>query len=195
VVDRALDRLEYCFSRVSLRGYRVDGGACFDHLHGDQFAMFVYWLANSAWRDFGDDALAKKFTLLNRARHALLIMYDTQLPDIFLIPHTVGTVIGKGTYADFLVVCQNVTIANDLTTHLTFGRGVVLFPGAFVVGKGTIGEASAITANSTIQYLDIPPNTIASGRSPDVELRPRKRDFLARYFLPPYPGHEGNINQ
>jgi serine O-acetyltransferase len=188
VVPIALERLEHCFSRIALRGYRDDAGACFDHLYGDQVAMLIYFLASTAWERFGDGNLAKKLTLLNRARNALLIMYDTKLPDIFVIPHTVGTVIGKATYADFLVVCQNVTIANDLTTHLTFGPGVVLFPGSFVVGTGTIGEGAAIGANSTLQYQDVPPNTLVTGSSPNIEMRPRKRDFLARYFLPPYPG-------
>lgn len=191
VFERALERLEYCFKHVALRGYRDGEEACFDHLFGDQCAAFIYFLANTAWREFGDAALAKKFTLLNRARHAILIMYDTQLPDIFLIPHTVGTVIGKGTYGDYLVVCQNVTIANDLTTRLTVEPGVILFPGAFVVGTGTIGTGSVITANSTLQYQDVPPNTMVSGRSPDAVMRARKRDFLGRFFVPPYPGWEG----
>lgn len=190
-IDLALERTEHCFARVALRGYRDEDGARFDHLHGDQFAAFVYFASNSAWRDLGDAALAHKLSLLNRARHALLIMPDTQLPDVFVIPHTVGTVIGKASYSDYLVVCQNVTVANDLTTHLTFGPGVILFPGAFVVGKGSIGEGCVVAANATLQYQDVPPNTIVSGRSPDAEMRPRRRDFLARFFVPPYPGYEG----
>ena len=194
VLDRALDRVEYCFSRIALRGYRDAAGATFDHLHGDQSAAFFYFLANCAWRDFDDATLAKKFTQLNRARNALLVMYDTQLPDIFVIPHTVGTVIGKGQYANYLVVCQNVTIANDIATTLTFEPGVILFPGAFVVGTGTIGTGSVITANTTLQYRDVPPNSMVSGRSPAIEFRPRKKDFLSRFFLPPYPGYEETVS-
>ncbi|MEO9170192.1 MAG: hypothetical protein ABI282_03285 [Candidatus Baltobacteraceae bacterium] len=190
-VDVALERLERCFSRIALGGYRDDRGrATFDHLHGDQFATFVYFVANSAWAEFGDDRLAKKATLLNRSRHALLVMYDTILPDVFVIPHTVGTVIGKGEYGNYAVFCQNVTIANDLTTFLTVGEGVVFFPGVFVVGNGSIGAASVITSNSTVSYADIPPNTMVRGMSPQLELWPRKRDFLCRYFTPPYPGWE-----
>src|SRR6202044_1894337 len=74
----ALERTERCFERIALRGYRDEaGGASFDHLHGDQFASFLYLLANTAFREFGDDRLAKKVTLLNRSRNALLVMYDT----------------------------------------------------------------------------------------------------------------------
>lgn len=194
VVDRALERTEHCFERVALRGYRDAAGATFKHLHGDQFAAFLYFASNAAWTAFGDEALAQKLSLLNRMRHGLLIMPDTQLPDIFVIPHTVGTVVGKASYSDYLVICQNVTIANDLSTFLTIGAGVVLFPGAFVVGKGTIGEGVVVAANSTLQYQDVPPHTIFNGHSPNAQMNPRKRDFLARFFLPPYPGFEGDAS-
>jgi len=182
-IDAALQRTEFCFKHVALRGYRTaDGDANFSHLHGDQFATFLYLLANSAWRA-GDEALAGKVMLLNRTRHAIAIMYDTILPDIFVIPHTVGTVIGKGTYGDYLVVCQNVTVANDITSSLTIGSGVILFPGAFVVGTGTIGSGSVITANTTISYNDIPPDSMVRGCSPHLEIWPRKREFLNRFFI------------
>lgn len=180
--DHALDRLEHCFKHVALRGYGGKGEAHFDHLFGDQFASFVYFLANSAWKA-GHESAAKKLTLLNRMRHAILIMHDTVLPDIFVLPHTVGTVIGKGRYGDYLVVCQNVTIANDITTTLTFGQGVILFPGAFVVGTGTIGSGSVITANSTVSYTDVPADSMVRGSSPNLEMWPRTRDLLSRFFF------------
>jgi serine O-acetyltransferase len=190
VLDLALERIEFCFERVALAGYRDEDGATFDHRHGDQCAALLYRCSNRAFRDRDDPELGAMFSALNRARHALLIMHDTDLPDIFVVPHTVGTVIGKATYGNYLAICQNVTVANDPATRLTFDEGVVLFPGAFVVGTGSIGTASAVAANSTLQYQDLPPNTIAIGHSPDIEFRPRKRDFLARYFLPPYPGSD-----
>jgi serine O-acetyltransferase len=191
VTRRALERVERCFSRIALRGYRdAQGIATFDHLHGDQFASFLYLAANSAWCEFEDEPLARKLTLLNRARHALVVMPDTKLPEIFVIPHTVGTVIGKGSYGNYSVFCQNVTIANDITTYLSVGEGVVFFPGAFVVGRGSIGEGAIITANSTVSYCDVPAHTMVRGTSPHLEMWPRKRDFLARYFTPPYPGSE-----
>jgi serine O-acetyltransferase len=191
VLPTTLERLERCFSRIALRGYRDEGGeARFDHLHGDQFAAFIYLAANTAWREFGDDALAKKLTRLNRACHALLVMYDTQLPEVFVIPHTVVTVIGKGSYGNYTVFCQNVTIANDLSTFLTVGEGVIFFPGSFAVGDGSIGDGVVVAANTTISYQEIPSHMMVRGMSPNLEVWPRKRDFLARFFTPPYPGWE-----
>lgn len=181
VFEQALDRVDRCFSHIALRGYSDAEGATFNHLHGDQFASFLYLLSRCAW-EAGDESGARKLSLLNRMRHAIVIMPDTKLPDIFCIPHTVGTVIGKGDYSDFLVVCQNVTIANDITTWLTIGRGVILFPGAFVVGTGRIGDGAVITANSTLSYVDVPPDSMVRGASPDITIWPRKRNLLSRYF-------------
>ena len=43
-VPGALERLEHCFTRISNK-YFFDGrSAVFDHLHGDQYAMWLYFL-------------------------------------------------------------------------------------------------------------------------------------------------------
>ena len=195
VLPHALERTERCFSHVALRGYRDENGnASLDHLHGDQFATFLYFLANTAFTEFDDDRLAKKLTLLNRSRHALLVMYDTILPEIFAIPHTVGSTIGKARYSNYTVICHNVTVANDLTTFLSIGEGVVLFPGAFVVGAGSIGDLVVVTTYSTVAYQDVPADTMVRGQSPHLETWPRRRDFLARFFVPPYPGSAGSTH-
>lgn len=191
ILPIALERTERCFARIALPHYRDGrGNVTFDHLHGDQFAMFLYFVANTAWAQFEDVALAKKLTLLNRDRHALLVMYDTQLPEIFAIPHTVGTVIGKGSYGDFTVFCQNVTVTNDGVEGLNVGQGVIFFPGAFAGGRCTIGEGAVLTANSTVNYEDIPAHTMVRGSSPRLETWPRTKDLLSRFFTPPYPGSE-----
>jgi serine O-acetyltransferase len=189
IFSYALERTAQCFSRVALPHYRDERGeATFDHLHGDQFAMFLYFAANSAWAQREDIELAKKLTLLNRDRHGLLVMYDTQLPDIFVIPHTVGTVIGKGSYGDFTVFCQNVTVTNDGVEGLDVGSGVIFFPGSFAGGRCVIGEGAVLTANSTVSYEDIPANTMVRGASPHLETWPRTKDLLSRFFTAPYPG-------
>ncbi|HXW51021.1 MAG TPA: hypothetical protein VEJ41_03430 [Candidatus Acidoferrales bacterium] len=191
ILPIALERTERCFARIALPHYRDERGeATFDHLHGDQFAMFLYFAANTAWSRFEDVALAKKLTLLNRDRHALLVMYDTLLPDIFAIPHTVGTVIGKGSYADYTVFCHNVTTTNDGLDAFSVGEGVIFFPGAFAGGRCRIGDGAVLTANSTVSYEDVPPNTMVRGSSPHLETWPRSKDLLARFFTPPYPGYD-----
>ena len=49
--NRALERLEYCFSRLRLKGFYDSEGPRFNHLHSDQYAIFLYYLANTAHRE------------------------------------------------------------------------------------------------------------------------------------------------
>jgi len=45
-VDGALQRLEHCFSHVGNKYFFDGASAVFDHLHGDQYAMWLYLLGN-----------------------------------------------------------------------------------------------------------------------------------------------------
>ena len=93
-VDLALDRVAYSFKHSAVRHYCVAGEPRFNHLFSDQYAAFLWFLANTLWKARGAPVLDKLFCL-NKALHAFECMYDTLLPDIFFLSHTVGTVLGK----------------------------------------------------------------------------------------------------
>src|SRR5450631_1592411 len=70
-VDLALGRVEHCFSRVRLKGFFDAGQPRFSHRHCDQYAIFLYYLANSAFREKPGHPIADKAYALNKALHAL----------------------------------------------------------------------------------------------------------------------------
>lgn len=181
-ITLALERVEYCFERIALPGYTHGREALFNHLHGDQSAVFLYYAANSAWRDLEDEELAAKFFLLNKMRNGLVCMYDTCLPEVVLLNHTVGTVLGKATYGNFLVVYQNVTVGTDRGCRPTLGEGVVIYGGSTIIGETTIGDRVAIGAGSLIADSRVPSDCVIAGRHPDAIVKPRKRDFVGHYF-------------
>ena len=41
----ALGRMEHCARHVRMKGWWCDGGPYFHHLHTDQYAVFLYYLA------------------------------------------------------------------------------------------------------------------------------------------------------
>lgn len=182
VVGRALERVEYAFARIVLRGYSTDGQATFSHLQGDQYAAFLYFAAHSAWRDREDTVLASKLFLLNKALNGIVIMYDTILPDVFVLMHTVGTVLGKAAYGNYLVAAQNVTVGMDRDGTPTFGERVVLYGGSSVIGRSSIGERVTVASNATVRGTDVPPRSIVAGVAPDLKIRPAARDVSALYF-------------
>ncbi len=181
VIDEALQRTEQCFAAITLHGYRRDGAPYFNHLHGDQRAIFNYFAANSAWRR-GDIELASRFFLLNKMQNGLVCMFDTQLPDIFVLIHTVGTVLGKASYANYFVAYQNVTIGTESGREPTIEEHTVIYGGSMVLGATRVGKGSVVAAQSILVDAQIPPNSVVAGRSPAPIIKTRKRDFAVQYW-------------
>lgn len=182
VVRRALERVEHSFSRIVLPGYSRDGRATFRHLQGDQYAAFLYFASHSAWKDREDADLASKLFLLNKALSGIVVMYDTVLPDVFVLMHTVGTVLGKANYGNYFVAAQNVTVGMDRGEIPTFGERVVLYGGSVVIGNSHIGDRVTVASNAVVRGENVPPGHVVAGTSPDLTVKAATRDVAALYF-------------
>ncbi|HEY1727874.1 MAG TPA: hypothetical protein VGG22_05860 [Candidatus Baltobacteraceae bacterium] len=182
VVRRALVRVEQAFAHIVLPGYRRDGQPVFSHLHGDQYASFLYFAAHAAWSERENEPLASKLFLLNKALNGIVIMYDTILPEVFVLMHTVGTMLGKANYGNYLVAAQNVTVGMDRGEIPTFGERVVLYGGSVVIGKASIGSNVTVAANTTVRGERVPSGSVVAGASPDLTVKDAKRDVSALYF-------------
>ena len=167
--DLALERLEYCFSYIRIQGYSTaDGNPFFYHLNSDQYSQFLYYLSNSLWKLNGSQNICDKLILLNKALHGCWFSYKNNLPNIFLLVHPVGTVIGNVNYSDYLVVYQNVTVNTirsniggiSVTYDQTFGKGLLLTAGAKIIGRESIGDWVTIGVNSCVYKQEIPSNSI-----------------------------------
>ncbi|HEV7180347.1 MAG TPA: hypothetical protein VGN11_10750 [Candidatus Baltobacteraceae bacterium] len=180
-IDAALVRTERCFSAITLPAYARDGEPYLSHLHGDQFAVFLYYLSNAAYRN-GDRMLAEKAMLLNKARNGIVVTYDTELPEHLLLIHTVGTVLGKATYGDFFVATQNVTVGTHRGAAPVFGAGVILYPHAFVAGRCTFGDHTRVAAGAVVLDLQCAPGSVVSGAHPNVSIHSSARHSLGDYF-------------
>lgn len=181
VVDEALQRVERCFQSIILPGYRRDEQPYFNHLHGDQRAVFNYYASNCAYR-LGDGELATRFFLLNKMQNAFVCMYDTELPDVFLLIHTVGTVLGKASYGNYFVAYQNVTVGTEDGRSPTFDEHCVVYGGSMVLGGTHVGRASVVSAQTVLIDETIPANSVVAGRKAALTVKPRKRDFAVQYW-------------
>ena len=150
-VELALDRVEHCFSRVRLKGFFADGQARFSHWHCDQYAIFLYYLANTAFRERPGHPIADKAYALNKALHALDAFYEVQLPDVFAVQHPVGTVLGRASYLDYFICYHNCTVGANLDNdYPSFGRGIVMYGGSRVIGKTAVGDNSFVSTGAII---------------------------------------------
>jgi serine O-acetyltransferase len=190
----ALERLEHCIGHSPVKYFRHGGEPVFDHLHTDQYAMFLYFLANEAYRTVGDLRLAAKCYSLNKTLHALDVYYEVELPDIFVLQHPVGTVLGRAKYADYLYVYQRCSVGTNLDgAGPVFGTGTVLFGGSVVIGECQIGANCWVSAGTQIMDEDVPPNSVVFGASPGLIVKPTARHVARDMFM--VNGTEGGVGR
>jgi serine O-acetyltransferase len=171
--ERALERLVHCFTKVNNR-YFFDGEhARFDHLHGDQYAMWLYMASRQLFLDGGPPAWCKKLFLLNKALHGCDIYFEVELPSVFLLVHPLGTVLGRGRYEDYLMVYQRCGVGSNHGVYPSLGRHLTLRPGAAVLGNCTVGDNVTVAAESLVLDRDLPPNTTYIGSPKDHRQLPR----------------------
>lgn len=166
-----MERLEHCFSYVRNK-YFFDGGqARFSHLHGDQYAMFLYLLSNATQRSQAGEDLSSKLFLLNKALHGIDAYHEVELPSIFLFVHPLGTVLGRGRYSDFLVVYQRCGVGSNHDVYPELGEHCTLRPGSSVLGTCKVGRCTTIAAESLLLDRDLPDGSLYIGNPRDFTIR------------------------
>src|SRR5438270_2621988 len=177
-VDLALGRVEHCFSRVRLKGFFANGQASFSHWHCDQYAIFLYYLANSAFREKPGHPIADKAYALNKALHALDAFYEVELPDLFAVQHPVGTVLGRASYSDYFICYHNCTAGANLDNdYPSFGRGIVMYGGSRVIGRTSVGDNTFVSTGAiVIDGGPLEPNSVLHGTYPKAGRSRTDRD-------------------
>lgn len=184
-VDICLQRVEYCFSRINSDYYHNEGQIIFNHLHSDQYAAFLYFLANTVWHEGGNPALASKLYYLNKLLHSVDIYYAVELPAVFCLVHPVGTVLGRARYDNYFVAYQRCTVGGNLALEYpVVGEGVAMFAGSSLIGRCQIGSNSAIAAGALVMDTDVPADHVAFGMHPAVQFKPASTRTRDRFFLP-----------
>jgi serine O-acetyltransferase len=182
-ISIALERVEFCFSRVNDK-YFFDGKqTLFNHLHTDQYAMFLYYLCNTIWRREGDLSLASKVYYLNKTLNAVDIFYEVELPDIFLLVHPLGTVLGRGQYSNYFVAYQRCTVgANAEHVFPVIDEGVAMYGGSMLMGTSHIHKNSRIAAGSFVLDREFGENQLIFGNHPNVVSKLSTHNVFTRNF-------------
>lgn len=173
-VSGALERAEYCFSKLKGKYFLKQDGFALDYLHGDKYAMFLYFVSNEAYKN-KHNILYQKCSLLNKHLFGLDLFGHISMPDIFLLVHPVSTVIGRAEFENYLVIYQGVTIGGvhkgGAINYPKIGSGVVLYSNTSALGNCTIGDNVILGANSSVVNTDIAQDTLVTGYYPDNKLR------------------------
>ncbi len=177
IFSDSLKRLEHCFSYVNNR-YFFDGkSSFFNHLHGDQYSMWLYILSNELFLQKGNISLCNKLFLLNKHLHACDIFYEVNLPSVFLLVHPMGTVLGRGIYSDFFVAYQRCGIGSNHDIYPKLGRNVTMRPGSAILGDSEIGDGCQIASEGLVIDLKIPSNSTYFGNPSNHKIKQNKHVF------------------
>jgi serine O-acetyltransferase len=181
-----LERLEVCFSGLRGAHFHRGGLPSFDHLNGDQYSMFLYLVSSEAHRA-GDRQMAVKSYLLNKALHGIEVFYEVELPPVFWFSHAVGTVLGRASYGNGLLVAQGCTVGNKDGKYPTLGEKVVLLANSSLIGDCRIGSRVCIGAGSQLIEETVPDDSTVVGSTPNVRILPKRWSLLKGYFAPELP--------
>jgi serine O-acetyltransferase len=181
-VVTSLERLENCFAGIRRKYYTVDGAAVFDHLNSDHMAMWLWFLGNQVWRATGEQAVPTKLFYLNKVMHGLDLYFSVAMPEVFLLVHPVGSVIGAAEYGEHLVVYQNCTIGSEGGAYPRFGDGAILYARSTVLGACHVGDDVVFAANSFVIDTDVPANSIVVGQYPHQRILPNPTPVRQRMF-------------
>lgn len=183
-VERIISLLPSVIDRICpiINAIRSFDSKLFDHINSLQYCTFLYLLANEYWQVYGSDEFADRLFCLNRTLNSIDLFYSVQMPTVFFISHGLGAVIGNAQYASHLVFFQNVTVGRVGEERPVIGENVVLYPGATITGSTIIGNNSVISAGCHIHGICVPENTLVTGTGANIELKPRKRNYINLYF-------------
>jgi len=178
-LDEALTRVLRCINGIILWEANV-----FDYLHSSQYTLFLYYLANSIWRQKENrDGVCTKLFLLNKALNGIDCFYEIEMPDIFFIGHSVGIVLAKAQYGNYLVFYQNSTVGKNHGVAPIIGSGVVLYPNTAIIGRCKIGSRTVLSQGTSVINADTPENkTVFQGAGAELIFRLTRRDILKDIF-------------
>ena len=178
-VEEALERMHRCVN--SCAPWRPDE---FNVLQSSQHTIFLYYLANTIWRRSGDTAAATRLFLMNKAFNGIDLFYEIAMPEVFYIGHSLGIVLAKATYGNYLVLYQNSTVGRHKDQIPVIGDRVVLYPNTAVVGRAVVENDCVISQGTSVINKRVPAGSMAfaGDKGGELAFRPRPDDLLKEYF-------------
>ncbi len=174
----SLEKIIYCFSHIKNEYYfdSKEKNVLFNYLNTDHYATFLYFLSRTSFKLNKNKKIAEKIYYLNKILHSVDIFYEVKLPNIFLLVHPVGTIVGRANYDDFLTIYQGVNIGSNKNKYPSFSKYVTLRPSSSILGNCEIGENAEIAAGSLIIDKKLKKNHVYFGTPKNFEVKMKKKN-------------------
>ena len=176
-LNEALDRTVNCFSKINNSYYfdKIKKKVIFNHLNSDHLATFLYFLSNSCFKNKKHINICDKIYYLNKMLNSIDLYYEVKMPEIFLLVHPVGTVLGRAEYSNFLIVYQGVNVGSNKNFYPNFSKYVTLRPSTTILGKSHLKENSEMAAGSIIIDKVLKKNSVYFGNPKNFIIKKKKK--------------------
>ena len=177
----ALERLDHCLSNIKSKYYSNKNKVVFNHLNSDHYCTFLYFFSNTLYKNNVNKNVYEKVYNLNKLLNCVDMFYEVILPDIFLVTHPIGTVLGRAQYSDYLTVYQNCTIGSNtnkppsLRKFPNLGKYLTLRPGSAVLGESKVGINCQIASKSILIDQKLSDNTTYFGNPKKFFLKKKEK--------------------
>jgi serine O-acetyltransferase len=171
--EKVLARLERQFARIRSKYYIESGKPVLRLAHNAQFTVFLYWLSRELVAS-GRRVDADRIYALLRMVSGADIYYEVSLPDLWGCDHPLGSVIGRGTFAEdaTFFFSQNCNIGNNGGAYPTVHGNLLMMPNSSLLGhmevSGNVIMSNGACAIDAGKLSDC----IVFGRSPDLITKP-----------------------
>lgn len=176
-LDEALDRLRQCINSVVL--WRENE---FHYLHSEQNTIFLYYLANTIWRNRQNENVCTKLFYLNKTLNGFQCFYNTPMPDRFFVGHSVGIVLVNTTYPEYFAIYQNCTVGKNHGEGPVLEEGIVMYPNSAIIGNCHVLPRTYLAQGCSLINRDTPGNVVAFSNAGAMTFKTPKRDILADIF-------------
>ena len=176
-LDAALERLHACINACA--PWRPDQ---FNVLQSSQHCIYLYYLANTIWRQSGDTAAPTRLFLMNKALNGIDLFYEIAMPEAFYIGHSVGIVLAKATYGNHLVLYQNSTVGRHKDQIPVIGERVVLYPNTAVIGRSVVESDCVVSQGTSVINRRVAAGQMAFRAADGLAFKPRPADLIGEYF-------------
>ena len=174
-LSETLIKTELCFSNTPNKYYTKNNETYFSPYHSGQYSIFLYFLSRTVFEENSENnILADKIYYLNKIMNSVDIYYEVKMPEIFMLDHPLGSVMGRAKYGNFFTFSQQCTIGNNKGVFPVIGKHVTMYSGSKIIGKCSIGNNVTIAANTYIKDTSIPDNSIVFGSSPNLTIKTKK---------------------
>jgi serine O-acetyltransferase len=174
LAEKVFQRCEYNFSRNDNKYYSRNGESYFNPYHSGQYTVFLYYFSNTIFNERKDFLqLADKVYYLNRTMNACDLFYEVALPEIFMLDHPLGSVMGRAQFGNYFQFSQNCTVGNNKSIFPIIGEHVTMSANSMILGNSKIGNHVILGAGACVKDQDIQSNSLVFGSSPNLIIKTR----------------------